>query len=298
MEVNFELLNTFYHVAKIGNITKASETLYVSQPAITKSIKKLENILEITLFTRNRKGVELTHEGKILFDYIEPHINGLINSADKLRSLKDLDEGSITIGAGTNITKIVLIPNILKFSKCYPKIKFKIIHSKSANLIKDLQYGNLDLILLNLPRDLPDNLSLITCKTIQDCFVANAKYTELSNLEINVKDLNNYPLVLGEKNSNTRDFLDNLMAEHDVILEPKYELSSITLVSDFVKSGIGIGYLPIDFIKKEIERKELIKLKVSIEIPQRHIGIITNKQILPNYATQKFIQFIMNENSN
>lgn len=298
MEINFELLNTFYHVARVGNITKTSEIMYVSQPAITKSIKKLENILEITLFTRNRKGVLLTHEGKILFDYIKPHINGLVNSADKLRSLKKLNEGTITIGAGTNITKVVLIPSILRFSKSYPNIKFKITHSTSTNLIKELQYGNLDLILLNLPKALPDNLSLITCKTIQDCFVAHSKYKELLDKEIDIRDLNNYSLVLGEKNSNTRSFLDNLMAKHNIILEPKYELSSITLVSDFVKAGIGIGYLPIDFIKEELKFKELIKLKVSIKIPKRNIGIITDKNILPSYATQKFIEFVLNENIN
>lgn len=296
MEINFELLNTFYHVAKIGNITKASDVLYVSQPAVTKSIKKLENILQITLFTRNRKGVSLTHEGKVLFDYIEPHINGLVNSAEKLRSLKNLNEGTVTIGAGTNITKIVLIPSILKFAQSYPNIKFKIVHSRSANLIKELQYGNLDLILLNLPIDLPDNLSVTTCKIIQDCFVAHTKYKQLLNKEFNITDLNNYPLVLGEKNSNTRAFLDDLMAKHNITLKPKYELSSITLVSDFVKSGIGIGYLPIDLIKEELDNKELIKLNVSIKIPKRNIGIITDKTILPSYATKKFIEFILDEN--
>jgi DNA-binding transcriptional LysR family regulator len=297
MEVNFELLNVFYNVAKIGNITKAANYLYVSQPAVTKSIKKLEDTLDITLFSRSRTGVTLTYEGKILFDYIEPHIKALINSGNKLTSIKDLNEGSITIGAGTAITRMVLLPAITKFNEKYPNINIKIIHSISSNLIRDLQYGILDLILLNLPYSTSKNLLIRPCKTVHDCFVAHPKYKKDDNSKINISDLNNYPLILQQKISNTRRFLDDMLFKHNIILNPKFELSSITLVKDFVKSGLGIGYLPNELVKDELKSGELVKMPVSLKIPSRNIGIITDKENMPNHATQEFIKIILENNA-
>lgn len=296
METNFELLNIFYHVAKVENITKAASLLYVSQPAITKSIKKLEDTLGIQLFFRSRRGVSLTYEGKILFDYIEPHIKALINSENKLSSIKRLDEGCITIGAGTAITRMVLLPAIIKFNELYPNVTIKIVHSISSNLIKDLQYGNLDLVLLNLPYYTSKNLLIQPCKTIQDCFVAHPKYKNLASSKIDVTTLNNYPLVLQQKISNTRIFLDDITFKHNIILQPRFELSSITLVHDFVKSGLGIGYLPNELVKNEIESGELIQIPVSLEIPPRNIGIITDKETDPSYSTKKFIDMILRNN--
>ena len=295
MELDFELLNVFYNVAKVGNITRAASLLYISQPAVTKSIKKLEDNLEMQLFSRSRKGVTLTYEGKMLFDYIEPHIKVLINSGNKLSSIKKLDEGSISIGSGTAITRMVLLPVITKFSQKYPNIDIKIIHSISSNLIRDLQYGNLDLIVLNLPYNTSKNLLIQTCKTVQDCFVAHPKYMQNLSLPLDISELNNYPLILQQKISNTRMFLDDIMFKHNIILKPKFELSSITLVHDFVKSGLGIGYLPNELIKNELASGELVKIPISLEIPFRNIGVVTDKETISSSATKKFIELLLEE---
>lgn len=295
MNVNFELLNTFYQVARVGNISKAANILYVSQPAITKSIKKLENLFGIKLFIRNVNGVSLTYEGKFLFDYIQPHIDGLVNSTNKLNSLKNLDEGCINIGAGTSLTRMVLLPNIVKFNDKYPNIKIKIIHSITSNLIRDLRYGNLDFILLNLPYDAPKDLIMEPCMEIHDCFVASSDKFDKSLLsKISFKELNNYPLILQQKNSNTRTFLDNVLEKQKVNLIPNLELSSISLIKDFVENGLGIGFLPEELIKEELSSGLLFKLEISESIPSRNIGLITNKNMKPCYAAQKFIEFFKN----
>lgn len=295
MNVNFELLNTFYQVARVGNISKAANILYVSQPAITKSIKKLENLLGIKLFIRNVKGVSLTYEGMFLFNYIQPHIDGLINSTNKLSSLKNLDEGCINIGVGTSLTRMVLLPNVVKFNDKYPNIKIKIIHSVTSNLIKDLTYGNLDFILINLPYDTPKDLIIEPCMTIHDCFVASSEKFDKSLLsKISFKELNNYPLILQQEKSNTRTFLDNILAKQKIKLTPNLELSSISLIKDFVKAGLGIGFLPKELIKEELSSGLLFKLEVSKIIPARNIGLVTNRNMKPCYAAQRFIEFFNN----
>lgn len=295
MNVNFELLNTFYQVARVGNISKAANILYVSQPAITKSIKKLENLLGIKLFIRNVKGVSLTYEGMFLFNYIQPHIDGLINSTNKLSSLKNLDEGCINIGAGTSLTRLVLLHNVVKFNASYPNIKIKIIHSVTSNLIRDLRYGNLDFILINLPYDIPKDLIMEPCMKIQDCFVASSdKFDKSLVSKISFKELNNYPLILQQEKSNTRTFLENILAKQKIKLTPNLELSSISLIKDFVKAGLGIGFLPKELIKEELSSGLLFKLEVSKIIPARNIGLVTNRNMKPCYAAQRFIEFFNN----
>lgn len=299
MNVNFELLNTFYQVARVGNISKAANILYVSQPAITKSIKKLENLFGIKLFIRNVNGVSLTYEGKFLFDYIQPHIDGLVNSTNKLNSLKNLNEGCINIGAGTSLTRMALLPNIVKFNNKYPNIKIKIVHSVTPNLIRDLRYGNLDFILLNLPYDAPKDLLLQPCMEIHDCFVASSnKFNKSLLSKITFEELSNYPLILQQKNSNTRKFLDHFSENQNIQLIPNLELSSISLIKDFVTAGLGIGFLPEELIKEELSSNILFKLDISEFIPSRNIGIFTNKNMKPCYAAQKFVELLLDNNCN
>lgn len=297
MNVNFELLNTFYQVARIGNISKAANILYVSQPAITKSIKKLENLFGITLFVRNVRGVSLTYEGEMLFHYIQPHIDVLLNSSTKMNSLKNLEEGLINIGAGTSITRMALLPSIIKFNAKYPNIKIKIIHSVTSNLIKDLRYGNLDFILLNLPYSVPNDLITTPYIKIHDCFVASSsEFDKLELSKIHIGDLNQYPLILEQKNSNTRMFLESFTSKEKINLVPKIELSSISLIKDFVMAGLGIGFLPEELIKEDLLSGKLFKLPLSKGIPSRNIGILTNKNMKPCYAAQQFMKFLIDTN--
>ncbi|MCI9016598.1 MAG: LysR family transcriptional regulator substrate-binding protein [Clostridia bacterium] len=130
---------------------------------------------------------------------------------------------------------------------------------------------------------------------MQDCFVAHTKYKKFFSSGIDIEELSNYPLILQQKISNTRIFLDNIMFEHNIILRPKFELSSITLIKDFVKSGLGIGYLPNELVKNELSSGELIQIPISLEIPTRNIGIITDKETPINHAAKKLIEIIMDD---
>ena len=292
MNINYELYRIFYIVAKNKNITDASKELLISQPAISKSIKNLESMLGGTLFVRTKRGVILTEEGKELYKYIKQAIEYINNAENKFSELINLETGTIKIGISSTLTKEFLLPYLEKFHKLYPNVNISINTDLSSELIKKLRNGLIDMIVLNLNSNYDNDLEIIKCKKIHDCFVVNDNYKELLNKEISLKELNNYPIILQSIGSNTRAFLDNFTKEHNIILKPNMELASYSLVVEFVRIGLGIGYVTEDYIKDDLNNKKLYKLKLKEKIPERYIGIALSKNNIPNFSTKKMIEII------
>lgn len=297
MNIDFELYRIFYTVANNGNITKAAEELMISQPAISKSIKNLEDQLGGQLFIRTKRGVILTDEGKEFYKYIKQAMEYISNAENKFTDLINLETGSIKIGISTTLTKEFLLPYLEIFHKLYPKIDIQIFTNLTSELVLKLRNGLIDLIIMNINEEIINNdIEIIKCKEIHDCFVFNNNYKDLINKKLSLKDLNNYPLILQSKKSNTRLFLDNLTNKYNLKLNPNIELSSYTLVVEFAKIGLGIGYVTEEYIKNELQNNTLYKLDIKEEIPSRYIGIATSKNNLPNFSTKKLIEIIKNKN--
>ena len=293
MNIDFELYRIFYVVANHCNITKASEELSISQPAISKSIKNLEEQLGGQLFVRTKRGVVLTEEGKEFYNYIKQAIEYINNAENKFTDLINLETGCIKIGISTTLTKEFLLPYLEEFHSLYPKIDIQIITNLTSDLMPKLRNGLIDIVILNLnDKNYGNDIDIIKCRKINDCFVVNNKYKDLTLKEVSIKELNNYPLILQAKGSNTREFLDNIARENGVVLKPNIELASYSLVVEFSKIGLGIGYATKEYIKEEIKNKELYELKIKEKIPSRYIGIALSKNHVPNFSTKKLIEII------
>lgn len=293
MNINFELYRIFYTVANTKNITKAAEELMISQPAISKSIKNLEEQLGGELFIRTKRGVILNDEGREFYNYIKQAMEYIYSAENKFKDLINLETGTIKIGISTTLTKEFLIPYLEIFHKKYPKIDIKILTDVSSVLIPKLRNGLVDLVILNLPykSDIGD-IDIRECMEIQDCFVVNESYKELINKKISLKDLTNYPVIFQTKGSNTRTFIDNLLKENNVVINPSMELASYTLVVEFAKIGLGVGYAVKEYIKKEIENKELFVLDIKENIPKRYVGLAISKTHIPSFSAKKLIDII------
>ena len=293
MNINFELYRIFYVVANHCNITKASEELSISQPAISKSIKNLEEQLGGQLFVRTKRGVVLTEEGKEFYNYIKQAIEYINNAENKFTDLINLETGCIKIGISTTLTKEFLLPYLEEFHSLYPKIDIQVITNLTSDLMPKLRNGLIDIVILNLnDKNYGNDIDIIKCRKINDCFVVNNKYKDLTLKEVSIKDLNNYPLILQAKGSNTREFLDNIARENGVVLKPNIELASYSLVVEFSKIGLGIGYVTKEYINEAIKNKELFELKIKEKIPSRYIGIALSKNHVPNFSTKKLIEII------
>ena len=293
MNIDFELYRIFYTVAKNQNITKAAEELNISQPAISKSIKNLEEQLKGQLFIRTKRGVILTEEGKEFYNYIKKAIEYITSAENKFSELINLETGSIRIGVSTTLTKEFLLPYLKKFHKLYPNIDIQIITNISSELITKLKNGLIDIVIMNIDENSIDkDIELIKCIEVTNCFIVNESYKHLLNKELSLKDLNKYPLILQTNGSVTRNFINDFAKKNNVILKPNIELASYTLVVEFTKIGFGIGLATKEYIQKELDNKELFILNLKEKIPDKYIGIALSKNHLPNFSTKKLIEII------
>ena len=293
MNIDFELYRIFYVVANHKNITKASEELHISQPAISKSIKNLEDQLGGQLFVRTKRGVVLTDEGKEFYTYIKQAIEYINNAENKFTDLINLETGTIKIGISTTLTKEFLLPYLEEFHEKYPKIDIQIDTNITPELLHKLRNGLLDIVILNLKgKSYGDDLEIIKCRKVTDCFAVNKKYKDLIDKELSLKELNNYPLILQPKGSNTREFLDTFARENGVTLKSGIELAGYSLVVEFTKIGLGIGYINKDYSKSLLQNKELFELNIKEKIPSRYIGMVLSKNHIPSFSTRKLIEII------
>lgn len=292
MNIDFELYRIFYVVANNGNITKASLELNISQPAISKSIKNLEEQLGGTLFVRTKRGVILTEEGQEFYKYIKQAIEYISSAENKFNELSNLESGTIRIGTSTTLTKEFLLPFLEKFHKLYPKINIQITTGISSSLFLKLRNGLIDIVILNLKNKPYDSdFEIIPCKEIHDTFAVSPSF-KISN-KISIDELNNYPLILQAKGSNTRSFLDEFTLSKNMILKPTMELTSYSLVNEFTKLGLGIGYVTKEYISDELKNCKLVELKLDQKIPSRFIGVALSKSHLPSFSTKKLLEIIL-----
>ncbi len=290
MDINLELYKIFYTVAKEGSISQASNILYISQPAVTMQIKKLEQQLGISLFTRTKHGVILTDEGEILFEHVKSAINNLKNGENILSNLKNMDSGTIRIGVSTTICRYILMPYLEKFHLKYPKIDIQINNNISNNLIKELRNGNLDILILFQPPEENKDLKISPITEVQDIFVGNKKYYDLAKNNIN--EIINLPVIFPNSSSSSRKHLNKYIKDNEIRINPKLEAGSYSLIVDLVKTGFGIGFVTKEFIKEEIEKENVFEIKVKPEIPKRTIVYATIDKKEPSFSVKKLIEMI------
>lgn len=292
MNIDFELYRVFYIVAKNKHMTRASEELHISQPAISQSIKKLENMLGGTLFLRSNKGMELTKEGKMFYEYVKGALELINNAENEFTSFKNLSKGEIKIGCSTTLTKLVLMDSLSNFHKDYPNINININNDLTSKLIKDLKLGKLDLVIFSESNNIETNLKLEKIKELKQGFVYNPKF--YNDDSYNFTDLNKMPLILQKKEANSRKRLDFILLQNSVILTPKMEVVSQDLVAEFANIGLGIGFTAIDLAMKK--HKNLKELNINKKIPNMNIYLATNKSVSPTFASKMFIKYLKDKN--
>ena len=277
MNVDLELYRVFYVVAKNKHMTKASEELHISQPAISQSIKKLETQLGGTLFLRSNKGMQLTNEGKMFYEYVKGALELINNAENEFTSFKDLSKGEIKIGCSTTLTKIILLEVIKKFHQDYPGI-----------LINDLKLGKLDFVIFNESNIKETNLHLEKITELKQGFIYNPNYfkDDINTFE----DLNRYPLILQKESSNSRKPLNSIALKNNTVLIPKMEVVSQELVTEFTNIGLGIGFTIIDLAKRNYSN--LKELKINKNIPNINVYLGVNKSISLTFASSTFIKYL------
>ena len=294
MNIDLNLYRIFYVVAKKGNITKAAEELYISQPAVTQAIHSLESQIGAPLFIRAKKGVTLTEEAKVLFQFVESGLNYINNGENKFKELMNVESGTLKIGASTTVTQHVLLEYLDTFQDKYPNVSISITNNLTQELVKLLREGTVDLLIVNLPMREYKDIEITPFIEVHDTFMVGKRKKELVNKKIILNEIED-DFIFQKAPSNTRNFLNKWLDENNIEINPKYDVVSFNLVKDMTKMGLGIGYITREFAKKELESGELFELNYNPLLPSRQIGIATLKNMIPSFATRSFIDIILNK---
>ncbi|MBQ8426399.1 MAG: LysR family transcriptional regulator [Clostridia bacterium] len=292
--VNLELYRVFYTVAKCGSLTKAAEELYISQPAVSQAIKQLETQLGGQLFNRTHKGMELSETGgKQIFATVEKALKLFAEAESKYAELKDTATGIVRICASDTVSTHFLLPYIKEYHEKYPDVNLILQNCTSSETIELLKNGKGDIGFVNLPIDDSEiNLSN-TVMRLHDTFVASEKYSELFGETVDLKRLQDYPLLMLELSTATRQAIVSFAHSHGIHLHPEIELASLELMTSLAKSGIGIACIPREFVQHELdEEKSLFEIKTSPALPSRAIGLALPKNENFTFAVKEFIKII------
>lgn len=289
MDINYELYKVFYHVASTLSFSEASKQLYISQSAVSQSIKALEKKLDQTLFIRSTKKVQLTPEGEILLRHIEPAMNLIRRGESQLVDASSTG-GQIRIGASDTICRYFLVPYLEKFHKEFPSAHIKVTNETSVRCVELLESGQVDCIVINYPNSHLSNLySIKKIKSFKDVFVANNSFSELRDKKVSFREMLNYPILMLEKNTTTSEFLHSLFQQHELDLVPEIELTSNDLLLDLAKIGLGIAFVPDYCLPKSSD--ELFCLDMEDELPTRELAIVYNNRVPVSKATQEFLNY-------
>lgn len=292
--IDLNLYKIFYVVAKRGNITKAAEELYISQPAVTQAIHSLENQIGAPLFIRAKKGVTLTEEAKVLFQFVESGLNYIKNGENKFKELMNIESGTLKIGASTTITQHILLKYLDLFQNRYPNINISITNDLTLNLVKLLREGSVDLLILNLPTKEYKDIDVVPFLEVHDTFMVGKRKKDLINSTLDLENINN-EFIFQKYPSNTRTFLNKYLNDNNIDIIPRYEVVSFSLVKDMTKMGLGIGYITKEFALEELKAGELFELNYNNKVPSRQIGLATLNNIIPSFAAKEFINIILKE---
>lgn len=292
-EIDFEAYRLFCVVAECGSFSKASEKLYISQPAVTQAIRKLEENLKGKLFFRTPKGVKLTDEGKRLYHYIKLSVDTMNNAENKFSQYINLEEGEIRIKTGSALGNVGIYDAIIEFSKKYPKIKMVVSGGYVKESIEKLSRGEVDLVAVNMPYECDkSNVQIIKCKEVEDCFYATKEYYEKIKDKKNIKELLSTELIAPPETSTTGGILKSFCAKNQIEYVPKFTMTSSNARKYFVLTGLGIGFGIKNNIEKELKSGELIEIKVANKPLIRNVGIAIQKDEMLNYATAKLVEIM------
>lgn len=291
---NFNLYRYFIVISQEQNITKASEILHISQPALSFSIKQLEEDVGCRLFKRENKGVKLTLEGRLLYDKVYPLIDSLERLDHFANDLKLLKEGILRIGANSANCNQIIETYLQKFAWQYKNIRIQMVRKEQNQLIELLEKGDLDIIFVD-KYNFPNHFSLIKEYPVYYQLIGNGQYyNQFKNIKI---DDDNFPkdeIILPNENNRSRKFILDFLSDHNIKFTPKYELDSYVLLYDFVKMGLGVAFVNLEYYKNQIKKDDVFILSPFLKVKAREFVILENKNY-QNFAKNKFLEIVKEE---
>lgn len=291
MAVDLELYRIFSAVAEEGSFSKGAQRLFITQPAASQAVRKLEEQLNTRLFLRGRRGVSLTQEGELLFRYVSSALKLLTTGEHSVERIQNLEDGLLRIGAADTITKELLLPYISAFRKLHPGVQLQVTNRTSLQLIEKLHHGDIDIAVVNLPIN-DERLTVNPIREVHDIFIAGNDFKHLCNAPVTPEKLAEQPLIMLEAASNSRRYVDGFFASLGVTLHPQIELGAHDLLPGFAAIGFGLSCVVKEFCESDLNSGIVKPVNLTTPIPPRHIGACYPKDVPPTRAAVEFLRLL------
>ena len=291
MDINYELYRVFYHVATTLSFSEASKQLFISQSAVSQSIKVLEKKLDQPLFIRSTKKVQLTPEGEILLRHVEPAMNLIRKGESQLLEAHSLGGGQLRIGASDTICRYYLVPYLKRFHQEFPGVHIKVTNHTSIDCAKALGNGEVDFIVVNFPNSaLTGDLETRTIYEFHDVFIANPDAFPLMDQKLTFAQLLKQPIMMLDRRSTTSEFLHHIFQKNQLDLVPEIELSSNDLLIDLARIGLGIAFVPDYCLPKRC--RDLFVLELAQSLPARQLMVVSSPYAPVSQAAKQFMDML------
>ncbi|NUU64330.1 LysR family transcriptional regulator [Paenibacillus agri] len=295
LDFNLEYLRAFYYVANLESTTKAATALFISQPAITRSIRKLEHHLGCALFVRTSKGMKLTNEGEAFYKHVTEAFDGLMSGEKELQRMASFESGRLKIGTTETALYDFLLPKIERFREQFPNVHIDIMGGLTPEAVQLVHSGNADLAVVVTPVRDQEGLTLKNVRSFNDVFIVGTGYPELTNRVVTAREICKYPVVTIEKGTSSRDFLDHWFKEQGILFEPDYNVRTSSMIIPFVMRNLAVGIVPAMFADNFIKNGNMTRLQLDKEMPHRHISILYKRSKSLSLLGRKFIDFVSDE---
>lgn len=292
MAENLEYYKVFYYAAKYGSLTAAAAELSISQPAVSQALKQLEASLSAKLFVRASRGIRLTPEGKVLYEYVKKGYEQMLLGERKLASMLQLEYGELKIGASDMTLKYYLLPLLQRYHEQFPGIKVTVTNAPTPETLELLGQGKIDFGVVSTPVTGEEELRIKTVKEIEDVFVAGRKFIQYKNRMLDLGELEGLPIISLEGNTSTRRFMDDFLKKNGVELYPEFELATSDMIVQFALRNLGVGSVVRDFAEEYLEDGSLFELRFNKMIPKRQICVVTGGADPVSRAAQEFLKMI------
>ena len=282
---DYNLYKIFLYLYEEKSISKTANKLYVSQPAISYSLKELESQLGYTLFYRNSKGIEPTTEANELYHYIKVAFQILNDAEEHIKNLNQLNVGCIRLGILSDLSSFYLSSFISEFCKKYPGIQFEITCDEAESLMEMLENRQLDFVFLTT--------DLCTRKSIEKMVLSSVSFCLAYSKEayphgVSLDQLDSYTLLLPGKKNSSRMKFEEYMENKKLSFHSNVEVDDSSMMLEMVKKGIGVGYFIQDAIPDHLENLSIVSLP---DIPSLHICCTYVDDFL-TVAARKFLEMV------
>ena len=291
MDIKLDAYRIFYAAAGKQSFSKAAQELFITQSAVSQSIKNLEERLKTVLFVRSKREIRLTPEGETLYEYVKNALSLIEKGESELLRFQTLEQGQLRIAAGDTLSRYLLLPFLEAFNRKYPMIRVNIVNRTSPQSLELLKAGQADLAFVNLPLT-DEAVEIRPYRRVQEIFVGGSRFRALTQTPVPLRALPQYPLIFLERSSNSRMAAEKFFFSRGISLAPDIELGSHDLLLEFARINLGISCVTREFSGHYLQTQELFEIKTDEPLPPRFVGICTLTGVSGSAAARAFLDLL------